>query len=264
MRGYRNFHGLSGPAFGKAIKHNDLLVYPHLEELAEELDTLLCDGGIGIVTGEMGMGKTTAVRFFLETLEERACHMAYQGSSRHSAGVLQGLVEGLGVAPARHCSALLRQISQRVARSYAEERRKTMLVIDDAQLLEDSLLEDLRLLTNFELDAQEPLVLVLVGHPALRARLRLPVHLALWDRVRMHYRLEGLSLQETFDYIDCHLRSAGARAEIFTPEAKQALFDHAQGIPRRINTLALAALKKSARSKVSPIDAAFITQPSKD
>jgi type II secretory pathway predicted ATPase ExeA len=258
MRGYRGFHGLSGPAFGKAIPRADLLAYDQLHELTGELETLLGDGGVGVLTGEMGMGKTTAVRHFLGTLEERSCQVAYQGSSRHSGAVLEGLVEQLGPAPARHRSSMLRQISKSVARTYAEQRRKTLLIFDDAQLLEDSLLEDLRLLTNFGMDAEEPLMSLFIGHPALRLRLLRPVHLALWDRVRMQYRLEGLSQPETSEYIDCHLRAAGAPAEVFTPEAKQAIFEHAQGIPRRINALALDLLKESARRKQSPIDAALV------
>jgi type II secretory pathway predicted ATPase ExeA len=258
MRGYKRFHGLTGPAFGKSIERSALLVYPHLQELAGELDTLLDDGGVGVLTGDMGMGKTTALRHYLGGLEERSCQVAYQGSSRHSVALLEGLVESLGVAPSRLHSSLLRQVGQRVQRAFYEQRKKTLVVLDDAHLLEDSLLEDLRLLTNFEMDAQDPLVLLLIGHPALRLRLQRPVHLALWDRVRMHYRLEGLSRQETSDYIDCHLRAAGGSLDLFTAEAREAVFEHAQGIPRRINALALAALKRSASREVRPIDAELV------
>ncbi len=144
-------------------------------------------------------------------------------------------------------------------RAWVEERRKTLLILDDAHLLEDSLLEDLRLLTNFEMDAQDTLVLLLVGHPALRMRLQHPVHLALADRVRMQYRLEGLSREETLTYIDCHMKAAGWRGDIFKKDAKEAIFEDAQGIPRRINALALNALKKSAHRKITTVDGAFVS-----
>src|ERR1022692_5055835 len=94
--------------------------------------------------------------------------------------------------------------SDLVDRLYQEQRKKTFVVLDEAHLLEDGLLEDLRLLTNYEMDTRDPLVLVLVGHPGLRLRLQRPVHQALWDRVRLSYQLEGLSAKETSDYIDCH------------------------------------------------------------
>lgn len=258
MRGYRAFHNLTGPAFGRSIARSNLLVYPHLEEFTDEMDTLLSDGGMGVLSGEMGIGKTTALRHYLGGQEERSVQICYQGSSRHSTGVLEEIVECLGVSPARGRSTLLRQITQRVRRAFHEQRKRTLIILDDAQMLEDGLLEDMRLLTNVDMDAEDAMILLLVGHPSLRMRLQKPVHMALWDRVRMHYRLEGLSREETSDYIDCHMVSAGGRGEVFTADAKEAIFEHAQGIPRRINDLALTTLKKSATRKVSPIDGAFV------
>ena len=256
--GYRQFHGLSGPAFGKSLNPSSLLIYPQLSELSDELDCLLEEGGIGIITGEMGMGKTTSVRHYFETLGERAYQCCYQGDCRHPQAFLAGIVETLGVSPTRLRASLLRQIRHRVDRLYQEQRKKTLLIVDESHILEDSLLEDLRLLTNYQMDTLEPLVLVLVGHPGLRLRLQRPVHQALWDRVRMAYRLEGLSGDETSEYIDCHLQHAGGRPEIFTADARQSIFEIAQGIPRRINLLALNCLKKAAQRKTTPIDGVFV------
>jgi general secretion pathway protein A len=258
MIAYRKFHGLSGLPFGKAIAAKALLIYPQLKELSDELDCLLEEGGVGMITGEMGMGKTTALRHYFETLGERSCHLCYQGASRHPSALLEGVVESLGVAPVRQRAGLLRQISQRVDRMFQEQRKKTLLILDEAHLVEDGLLEDLRLLTNYEMDSRDPLVLVLVGHNALRLRLQRPVHQALGDRLRMSYRLEGLSSQETSDYIDCHLKHAGGKPGLFAPDAREALFELAQGIPRKINTMALRCLKLSAQRKVTPIDGAFV------
>lgn len=256
--GYRQYHGLTAPAFGKGIATSRLLIYPQIKELCHELDDLLEDGGIGVVSGEMGMGKTTALRHYFETLGDRACLLCYQGANRHPNAILEGIVESLGLSPARSRAGLLRQISNRVDRLYQEQRKKTLLALDDGHLLEDGLLEDLRLLTNYEMDTKDPLVLLLLGHPALRARLQRPVHQALLDRVRLSYRLEGLSAKEASDYINCHLAHAGGKPEIFTTDARQALFELSQGIPRRLNALALLCLKKSAQQKTSPIDAAFV------
>lgn len=258
MTGYRQFYGLSGPAFGKAVSLDHLLVYPQLTEMHAEFEELLADGGIGVFTGEMGIGKTTSLRYLLGKTELRGCQVAYHGSSRHSTAVLAGLLEGLGVAPAIPRATLLRQLNQHVARTWREQRKKTLLVVDDAHLVEDSLLEDLRLLTNFDMDAVDPLILILAGHPGLRLRLGKPVHLALLDRVRLHYRLEGLSKAETADYVEHHLRCAGAKSDVFTADAKAALFEHAQGIPRRINRLGLGALKKGAGRKLKTIDAELL------
>lgn len=264
MSGYKQFHGLKGSVFSKALGRNALLVYPHMREFEEELDTLVEDGGIGVLTGEMGMGKTTAVRHYLGQRTDRNVQILYHGSSRHSTTLLEGLVDGIGAAPARHRAALLRQLSRGVERAWHDQRQKTLVVLDDAHLLEDSLLEDLRLLTNFEMDTVDPMVLVLIGHPALRKRLTRPVHLALWERVRLHYRLEGLSREETSEYLDCHLQAAQGKPELFTSDARDAVFEWAQGIPRRINNLAREALKRSARKKKSPVDGAIVEEAAKD
>ena len=255
MTGYKQFHSLTRSPFGKGLEPTQLLLYPQLKEFCDEFEELLVDGGPGTLTGEMGIGKTTAVRHALAHIEDRSMLVAYHGSSRHSTALLAGLVESLGLQAARLRVDLLRQISLIVTRSYKEQRKKTLLVIDDAHLVEDNLLEDLRLLTNFELDSADPLILLFVGHPSLRARLRKPIHQALLDRIQLHYRLEGLSASETDDYIDFHLQAAGSTRDAFTPEARQAIFEYAQGIPRRINAVALAALKKSSGRKIKPVDA---------
>ena len=258
MIGYRKFHGLSGSAFGKSLPSKSLLQYSQLSELTEELDCLMEDGGIGVITGEMGMGKTTALRHYFESLGDRSCQFSYQGATRHPTALLENVLESLGVAPQGHRAKLLRQLNQRVARLYQEQRLKTLLILDEAHLIDDGLLEDMRLTTNHEMDTADPLVLVLVGHPGLRLRLQRPVHQALWDRVRMSYRLEGLSSQETSEYLDCHLSYAGGSPATFSSDAREAIFELAQGIPRRINALALACLKKSAQRKTTPIDGAFV------
>ena len=257
--GYRDFHKLKRIVFGRSIPSKYLLDYAQAQELAGEFSALVEDGGIGLLIGEVGIGKTTALRAFLDSLEERACKVCYQGGYKHSTAVLQEMVTQMGYQSAHLRATCLRQLSGAISRLWTEQRKKTFIILDDAQTLEESLLEDLRLMTNFELDSSDPLALLMIGHPSLQNRLRKPVHLALWDRLRMLYRLEGLSLEETHQYIDRHLEAAGGTGELFTSEAKVAMFEHSQGIPRRINRLGLAAVKLSARQKVSTIDEEMIS-----
>ena len=130
MAGYRQFHGLTAPPFGKTIDRNNLLLYSQLTELEDELEELVVEGGIGLLTGEMGIGKTTALRHYLGGLQDRACNIAYHGANRHSTAVLASLIEMLGVAPASARATLLRQLSQLVTRAWHEQRKKTLLVLD--------------------------------------------------------------------------------------------------------------------------------------
>jgi len=125
MSGYKQFHGLSGPLFGKGLGPGALLVYPQLQELEDELEVLVEEGGVGVLSGEMGMGKTTALRHYIDQRSDRNVQALYHGSSRHSTALLEALAEGLGVAPARHRAALLRQVGQQVERTWHELSRDT-------------------------------------------------------------------------------------------------------------------------------------------
>jgi len=263
MPRYRESYGLSGRPFGKSPNLGRPYIYTQLEELVDYLETLTDDGGLGMVTGEIGSGKTTAVRHFLSALDQNSHHLCYVGNTRHPRGILRALVESFGnSAPHLRCD-MLSMAGRLIARTFLEGRRRTIFVLDEAHLVEDSLLEDLRLLSNFEMDSQDPLALILVGHPALRARLRQPVHAALADQVSIHYRLEGLSLAETLHYLDEHMQQAGAPAGVFSPEAGKIIFELAQGIPRKINRLAINCLVKGAGKKTNPITAEHVNQVAK-
>ena len=159
--GYREFHGLKRTVFGRSIPPRQLLEYAQAQEVSGELSSLVEDGGIGLLIGEVGIGKTTALRSFIDGLEERVCKVCYQGANKHSLAVLQELVTQMGYQAAHLRATCLRQLSGAISRLWTEQRKKTLIVLDDAQTLEESVLEDLRLLTNFEFDSCEPLALVL-------------------------------------------------------------------------------------------------------
>ena len=116
------------------------------------------------------------------------------------------------------------------------------------------MLEDLRLLTNFKVDSQPILSLLLVGQPPLRERLMLKAIEAMTQRLEIQLVFEPLSKQETGEYIRHHLELAGATAPIFTGTAEELLFERTQGIPRRINQLALQCLDVAAERGEKLVD----------
>jgi len=258
MSRYREFYGLTAKPFGKSPQQGRPYIYPQVDELNDYLEALVEDGGIGMVTGEIGIGKTTAVRNFLSRIDQGHYHICYVGNTRHPRGILKAIIESYGAAPAFLRSDLLSQMARLATRTFLEQRRRTILVLDEAHTVEDAFLEDLRLATNFEVDSRDSLALILVGHPSLRARLRQPIHAALADRIIVHYRLEGLSASETAAYIAEHLSQAGGEPDIFSPEACTAVFELAQGVPRRINRIALACLLKGVSGKMRPISAEHV------
>ena len=258
MTEYRRFYELHSRPFGKHPEGRPFF-YSQLEDLTEHLRVVAEEGGAGMVSGEVGIGKTTAVRHFLGGLDQSQYHVCYIGSTRHPRGILRALVESFGVPSPYLKSDMLSQAARLIGRTFLEQRRRTVFALDEAHLAADAFLEDLRLLTNFEMDSRDPMALLLVGHPSLRARLRQPIHAALADRLNFHYRLEGFSATETLHYIEEHMAQAGASPGVFSPEAARAIFEYAQGAPRRINRLALACLAQGALKEIRPITAELVS-----
>ena len=114
------------------------------------------------------------------------------------------------------------------------------------RLLRNDVLEDLRLLTNYQMDSENRLCLLLVGLTELRRRLSMAVHESLAQRIVVRYHLGGLDRQELPEYLTHRLRLAGCELPLFEPAAIEALFQATQGVPRKVNRLAHYALTSAA------------------
>ena len=264
MRGYKAFFHITGSPFGKGIPTVALLRYAQFRELGEYLAYVAEEGSVGLVTGDLGAGKSTAIRAFTEPLDDRRYHVCAVGNADATRSVLRQLAWSYGMRAAHLKGDLKDDVHIRIAALWAEHAKRTILVVDEAQALGNRGLQELRLLTSFACDSGSPLGLVLVGQPQLRAQLKDLPNEALDQRIMVRYHLAGLSLAETTEYIDTHLTAVGADAGIFTPEAIALIFQHAKGIPRRINKLAIQALIKAGHKEISPLDATLIGAVIKD
>jgi hypothetical protein len=119
-----------------------------------------------------------------------------------------------------------------------ETKIHPVLVVDEAQHLRNDVLEDLRLLTNYAMDAERRLCLLLVGLPELRRRLSMAVHESLTQRIVVRYHLGGLTREELPAYLCHRLQLAGCSLPLFEPPAVEALYHATQGLPRKINRAA--------------------------
>lgn len=264
MRGYKEFLGITGTPFGKEIATAALHRYEQFEELAACLTWVAEEGSIGLVTGEVGAGKSTATRAFLDSLDERRYHVCYVGNTDETRSVFRQMAWGFGMR-ARHLKGDLRDdVHARVMELYKEHAKRTVLVVDEAQGLGTKGLTELRLLTNFSCDSQSPLALILVGQHQLRQKLKNLDNAALDERIFLRYHLAGLSLTETRAYVQAHLKAVGASSEIFTKDAVAHIFQNSKGLPRRINRIAILSLLKAGRKEVKPIDVAVVEAALKD
>lgn len=216
-------------------------------------------GGIGLITGEIGCGKTTLCRAIFRDLLEDDYPVALIINPRLTqTQLLKTIAQEFGVEkPGRSKAKVLNKINELLVEGY-ENERTPILLIDEAQLLTKSLLEEIRLLTNFETSKQKLIQIVLFGQPELTKKIkRLP---QFKQRVAIRYHLGMLDLEETTNYIKHRLDKSGCEREIFTKGAYKKIFDYTKGIPRIINTVSMNALFAGYLQKKDKIDARLIDE----
>lgn len=116
-----------------------------------------------------------------------------------------------------------------------------VIIIDEANYINNAILNDLKILFNFEMDSRDRAAVLLVGLPKLNSTLRLAIHEPLYQRLVMHYNLEGLSKEEGRSYIHKKLKGAGCNQTVFHEAAVEAILNAADGTPRIINKLSMSA-----------------------
>jgi type II secretory pathway predicted ATPase ExeA len=134
------------------------------------------------------------------------------------------------------------------------ESRVPVLAIDEAHSLKPAMLDELRMLTSFDVDATPVLSLVLTGHPELAKNLARKPNEALNQRIGLRYHITGMTWDETRSYITHQLQVAGVTRPIFTETAMRQIFHFSQGIPRKINTLAIRSLETAYLRKHETVD----------
>ncbi|HEY8609053.1 MAG TPA: AAA family ATPase [Noviherbaspirillum sp.] len=231
----------------------------HREALAHLLYGVDSGGGVVVLTGDIGTGKTTICRCFLEQVPSN-CNVAYIFNPRLTATeLLQTVCDEFHIEPGpagddnsnkRYVDAL----NQFLLSSHADGRN-SVLIIDEAQNLAPGVLEQLRLLTNLETNERKLLQIILIGQPELRAILAQPELEQLAQRVIAHYHLTALSEAETASYIQHRLSAAGLTGPSpFAPQAVRQIHRLARGVPRLINLLCDRALLGGYAKGVSAID----------
>jgi type II secretory pathway predicted ATPase ExeA len=210
---------------------------------------------LGVITGDVGAGKTVALRAALTDLDPSRHTVIYLGNPTVGArGTYQAIVTALGGTPRFHKSALISQTMDHLAAERHERGRAVVLVIDEAHLLTTDQLEEIRLLTNTEMDSIAPFSGLLVGQPSLRRRIKLGNFAALDQRIALRYALPGMTAAETTSYLAHHLKIAGRTDPLFSDDAVTMIHQTGRGLPRAINNLALQALVATYATNKTIVD----------
>ena len=242
---YTSFFGLNEKPFAITPDPRYLFMSErHGEGLAHLVYGVTESGGFIQLTGEVGTGKTTLVRTLLGKIPEEVDIALILNPQLTAVEFLIAICEELGISlPADKGStkALVDALNRHLLDAHACGRR-TILLIDEAQNLDDDVLEQLRLLTNLETAKQKLLQIILIAQPELRQKLSQNNLRQLAQRVTGRYHLEPLSREEADKYIDHRLRVAGALTEIFEAPARREVFRLSGGVPRLMNVICDRAL----------------------
>ncbi|MBR9871302.1 MAG: AAA family ATPase [Gammaproteobacteria bacterium] len=241
---YYDFFGFREPPFSIAPDPRYLYLSDrHKEALAHLMYGVQGQGGFIVITGEVGTGKTTVCRCFLENAPEHVDIALILNPRLSARELLSAVCDELEIAHAPEASikVLVDAINADLLKAHAAGRHK-VLIIDEAQNLSADVLEQLRLLTNLETAEKKLLQIVLLGQPELQDILALPELRQLNQRVTARYHLDAIDKAELPAYLQYRVSVAGLRGDLFTPAAIRKLYAASQGIPRLINLISDRAL----------------------
>jgi len=256
---YRKHFGLTRHPFSAEIEPDDVFPSACGQELGVRLGHLIEMRGIGLVTGESGGGKTCACRKVLTALHPSLYRVVYVClSTGNVMDLYKTIAWEMGLPIERSRAALFRQIRNEVTRLVTDARCRPVLLVDEAHHLRPDVLEDLRLLTNYQMDSDNRLCLLLVGQAELRRRLGMAVYEALSQRIVVRYHMAGLARDELPGYLAHLLRLAGTELPLVEPAAIEAIFQATGALPRKVNLLAHHALMAAALARAKTVSAEHV------
>jgi type II secretory pathway predicted ATPase ExeA len=238
----QSFFGFTRMPFGRDLAVGMLHRHSGHAETVARITWTITTRSLGVVTGEVGVGKTVSVRAALTGLDASRHHPIYIPNPHiGTRGIYQQIATSLGHTPRFHTGALLPQAAHALATEHAERGRVPVLVIDEAHL---------------DLDSTTPFACLLIGQPTLRHMLKLGVLAALDQRVATKAHLAGMTPDETRGYLQHHLALAGRSDPLFTDDAAALIHECARGLPRSVNNIALQGLIATFAANKTIVDEA--------
>lgn len=232
----------------------------HKEALLNLLYAVSENKGAALLTGDIGCGKTLIARTLVSRLDPEEFEIALITNPRFDEQeFIREILYQFGVdSIAAKKLETVHTLNDFLYKN-SQKGIKTILIIDEAQLIINSdILEEIRLLLNFQLDDQFLLTLILIGQPELRDKIRKMPQLD--QRIGIRYHLEHLTFQDTGSYITQRLLQAGREEQIFTDQAVRIVFRYSEGIPRKINTICDLCLVMGSARNLHRIDEGIVQE----
>jgi type II secretory pathway predicted ATPase ExeA len=256
---FLSYFNLSDLPFTKEIPSEKLLSLPAVDKALSSVRLLVQTRGIGMLTGESGAGKSCIIRLLVSELNPGLYKLVYFCHS--SIGILEfysHLCAGFGLETKRLRAAMFRELKDRILSLNRSSHIHPVLVLDDAHLLCTEILQEIRLLTNFEIDSYNALTVLLCGQQTLTKKFGLSQLEPLANSITINTQLTTLAKEESFSYIEQRIAQAGGASGLFTQNALSLTHQASGGIMRAINTIAQAAMMKAYLGKSPQVEAEHV------
>ncbi len=258
---FKRFYGLREKPFSKTPDPRFLYLSRGHQEALARLQYAVEEREPALLTGEIGSGKTTISRALMDSLGDSYRFCFIYNPVLTPFEFLKVVARGLGIEnPAAMKDELLNQITGELYR-WRNEMGCPVIVIDEAQMIPGrEIFDEIRLLTNYQLDDRNLLSVIIMGQPELREKLADQIFEPLRQRIGIQFHLAPLDLEETMEYLDFRVRTAGGKPGLFSPEAIQMIFEISGGVPRKINAIATNALLVGYGKDAAWIDSNIIDE----
>ena len=257
---YRTFFGLSKEPFGADIAMKDILKTGQLVDVKNRFDYVLRLGAIGLVTGEVGSGKSTAIRYAEGNLHPSEYRSLYVTASSGSIMELyRQLLNELSIYRSSNSkTTMLRLIKKEITDLVLEKKLKVVLIVDEASLMRLEVFAELHTICQFEKDSKPYLPMILAGQNNLIDKLTYRSSQPLASRIVARSHLQAISLEEMQTYLEHHLFIAGVQHTLFEQTALTAIHQGSGGLFRKANHLARGSLIAAAAKQKSMVAAEHV------
>jgi len=258
---FESYFNLIKTPFERDIPCEHLYHTQYFEELMGLLDTVARNRKFCVVTGDVGVGKTTAIRCFVSSLNRQTFRAVYISDSALTPRVFywEVLKELTGLEkPCAYRSDGKRKLMDVLTAFLEEGKLIPLIIIDEAHLLSYEMLEETRFLLNYKMDSQNPMSLLVVGQSDLRVNLSKEVFEPITQRIDFRFKIPAMDLTQTHEYINKHMAYAGESRQIFSDGAVKRIFSYANGIPRKINKVCYLSLMAAAQRQSRNIEDSLV------
>jgi general secretion pathway protein A len=256
---YNVFFGFNAKPFNISPDPDNLYMSPNHQSALTHLEYGLIDQiGLMVLTGEVGTGKTTLIRYITDHFCGDKQLAVINQTNVSASEFFRQIISAFNIKTKNDHNETQLQAFKRFLKQKQADQKQALIIVDEAQGLVDETLEEVRLLTNVQMDFPDAMQIMLIGQPELLDRLGTNQWVSLGQRIGISYHLKALDLEQTCQYIAHRLTKVGGHPKLFSKEAQQQVYQSSEGIPRLINLICDAALVYAFGDELETIEGPLI------